>query len=405
MRIACVHVPQLSLQCVTRVEPALRGAALAVAGAPAPGEGRPALTAPVVVAVSRAAWALGVRVGMTAVAARGINRDVRVVHADPNAERELSRALADALLTIAPTVDLGGRLGGGGAHLAIYAEVPGKLRGAAFGTRAQAVLAALGLAGRVGIADDRFTAWVAASEPGDSQIVSVPRGGAPAYLADKPLSLLAITPEVLRMLEALGVATLGEFAALPAPSVTRPVERDYQALARGEGGTSLRPYAPDAAIREELALGTGDTVASIARRVALRLAGRARLAARLEIASYADAGERVATVEAERPLASAEDIADAIAPALASAAWRVRVTVVGEALATDAGVLCPPVKLPPAADLASAVLATTGTADLFVGDGPAPTGAHGRYRRTRRGKHRPRIAASPQSRLFEDHRH
>jgi protein ImuB len=401
MRIACVHVPQLSLQCVTRVEPALRGAALAIAGAPAPGEGRPALTAPVVVAVSRAAWALGVRVGMTAVAARAIGRDVRVVHADPTAERELSRALADALMTIAPTVDLGGRLGNGGAHLAVYAEVPAKLRGAAFGTRAQGVLAALGLTGRIGIADDRFTAWVAASEPNNSEVVSVPRGGAAAYLADKPLSLLAITPEVLRMLDALGVSTLGEFAALPAPSVTRPVERDYQALARGEGGVALRPYVPDAAIREELALGTGDTIASLARRLALRLGGRGRLASRLEIASYADAGERVATVEAPRPLASEEDIAEAIAPALAHDAWRVRVTVVGEALAGDAGVLCPPVKLPPPTDLVAVVLSTTGTADLFGSDGPAPTGAHARYRRTRRGKHRPRIATSPQSRLFE----
>ncbi len=75
MRIACVHVPQLSLQCVTRVEPALRGAALAVAGSrlaePAAERwARLALTAPVVIAVSRAAWSLGVRLGMTAVAAR-----------------------------------------------------------------------------------------------------------------------------------------------------------------------------------------------------------------------------------------------------------------------------------------------------------------------------------------------
>jgi protein ImuB len=401
MRIACVHVPQLSLQCVTRVEPALRGAALAIAGAPVAGDGRPALTAPVVVAVSRAAWALGVRVGMTAIAARGIGRDVRVVHADPNAERELSRALADALLTIAPTVDLGGRLGNGGAHLAVYAEVPGKLRGASFGTRALEVLAALGLTGRVGIADDRFTAWVAASEPGDAEAVSVPRGGASAYLADKPLSLLAITPEVLRMLDALGVRTLGAFAALPAPSVTRPVERDYQALARGEGGTALRPYVPQAAICEELALGGGDTVACIARRLALRLAGRARLASRLDITSYADAGERLTTVDAPRALASADELAEAIAPALAAGAWRVRVTVAGEALATDAGVLGPPVKLPPATELVSVVLATTGTADLFGPDAAAPTGAHARYRRTRRGKQRPRIAASPQSRLFE----
>src|SRR5580704_12761061 len=166
MRIACVHVPQLSLQCVTRVEPALRGAALVVAGSPAAGDGaggRAALTAPVVVAVSRAAWALGVRLGMTAIAARSVASDVRLVHADPSAERELVRAVADALLAIAPTVDVGGRLGVGGAHLAMYVEVPARLRGASFGERVIEMLGALGLTGRVGIADDRFTAWVAAS--------------------------------------------------------------------------------------------------------------------------------------------------------------------------------------------------------------------------------------------------
>ena len=30
MRIACVHIPQFALQCATRLDPALRGAAVAV---------------------------------------------------------------------------------------------------------------------------------------------------------------------------------------------------------------------------------------------------------------------------------------------------------------------------------------------------------------------------------------
>src|SRR4051812_14950294 len=96
MRIACLHIPQFALQCLTRVDPSLRGAAVAVVSAPiaqdiaaggmaraaaeiGSGRGRGmgtgtlgtarALFAPVVQACSRAAWSLGIRLGMTATAA------------------------------------------------------------------------------------------------------------------------------------------------------------------------------------------------------------------------------------------------------------------------------------------------------------------------------------------------
>src|SRR5258706_8520782 len=105
MRIACIHLPQLSLQCATRIDPSLRGAAVVVVGAASPlGDGerkaeriRAALHGPVVLACSRAGYALGARVGMTATAARGLSPELRVVAADPVAERETVRAIADAL--------------------------------------------------------------------------------------------------------------------------------------------------------------------------------------------------------------------------------------------------------------------------------------------------------------------
>jgi len=259
MRIACVHVPQFALQCITRIDPALRGGAVAVVAA---GSAAAQRHAPVVTACSRAAWALGVRIGMPAAAAHAISPEVVVVPADPAIEREAACALADALLALAPIVDAGGRVGPGGAHFALYCA-PTKTRGTTFGDRVIARLAELGITARVGIADDRFTAWVAASHPtgerrsehesvADESVTSVPRGGSAAFLAPRPLSLLAISPEVQHMLEALGVATLGEFAALPAPShaVVRPFEADYQALARGDSGHALRPYAPEAPISE-----------------------------------------------------------------------------------------------------------------------------------------------------------
>ncbi|HWO20557.1 MAG TPA: hypothetical protein VNO30_17425 [Kofleriaceae bacterium] len=430
MRIACVHVPQFALQCVTRIDPSLRGAAVAVVGAGLdPGAGattRAALHSPVVMACSRAAWGLGVRVGMTAPAARNASPEVRVVSADAQLERDTVRAIADTLLGASPVVDLGGRLGPGGAHLALYCEVPARTRGGVFGERLLDRLSAMGVACRIGIADDRFTAWVAASSPVDARdgrpedgaVVVVPRGGSAAFLAPRPLSLLAISPEVQHMLEALGVRTLGEFAALPAPSVARPVEADYQALARGDSGNVLRPYAPDLAIREQAtimspsrssssgqivspsrdsssgqivspslvspsragssggALSGPAAIAMLAHRIELRLTGRGRGAARLEVTIGGESGERTITIapgHEGRVLETAEDLAEAIEGATGGdlgSAWRLRVVVVGEALASAAAATAPA----PAAEAGEAA-AQMGEAAVQVGAAAAQAGA------------------------------
>ena len=183
MRIACVHVPQFALQCLSRVDPALRGAAVAVVGAgsePAPGtRASAALHSPIVLACSRAAWTLGVRIGMTASAARFVSSEVHIVTADPQLERETVRALADAMLGVSVVVDVGGRVaaGGSGAHLAMYCEVPSKTRGTSFGDRLLALLEDFGITGRIGIADDRFTAWVAAAHNGTESGTGVRQGG------------------------------------------------------------------------------------------------------------------------------------------------------------------------------------------------------------------------------------
>jgi nucleotidyltransferase/DNA polymerase involved in DNA repair len=435
MRIACIHVPQFALQSLCRIDPSLRGAAVAVVGAgfdPAAGV-RPslALHSPIVLACSRAAWSLGVRLGMTAGAARFVSSELRVVAADAQLERETVRAIADGLLGRSAVVDTGGRVGAGGAHLAMYCEVPSKTRGTTFGDRLLDLLDALGLAARIGIADDRFTAWVAAAHGAEEAgareeggVVIVPRGGSAAFLAPRPLSLLAITPEVQHMLEALGVRTLGEFAGLPAPSVARPLEADYQALARGDSGCALRPYAPEAPIREELAVGNVDSlfggataVSALAERLALRLAGRARGAARLEVTIAGHAGERVIPIAAQRATSSHDDLIQLIAPLIhqaPGAAARLRVVVVGEAIAgADVHAASEPVGEPAAIGASSS---STDAAELgqlvFLGHpgqaapwpvtGPQALRSERRdaHRRTRRAKPRRRPVTVAQSQLF-----
>lgn len=461
MRIACLHVPQFALQCLTRIDPSLRGVAVAVVsvggGGPAGIDARArdagatarALYSPVVQACSRAAWSLGIRLGMTATAANAAAPgQLRVVGADAALERETVRAIADALLAVSSVVDVGGRVGPGGAHLAVYCEVPSKTRGTSYGDRLLEVVETLGLTGRIGIADDRFTAWVAAAHGGlaadEAGVVSVPRGGSAAFLSPMPLSLLAITPEVQHMLEALGVRTLGEFAALPAPSVARPLEADYQALARGDSGTGLRPYAPEAPIREEAVLsptsGGGAAIAMLADRIAARLAGRGRGAARIEVLVSGSEADRVIPITAAMaPLAamasvpaastsregraamglqvleSAEALAEALGKALSddlSTAWRLKATVVaeaiaGEALADEAAAAPAPTPI----DVLGVVLGTTGALGTWQLTSPTGHGAsalrserrdaHRRTRHSKPGRHRVR-AELAQPQLFAE---
>lgn len=162
------------------------------------------------------------------------------------------------------------------------------------------------------------------------------------------------------MLEALGVRTLGEFAALPAPSVARPFQADYQALARGESDATLRPYSPEAPIREEVTISASKVlelrdllpageqaaglsvpaaVALIAQRLALRLAGRERAAARLDITAIGGDGTREVPITLAHGAADADTIAHVISGAIesiaseqgtAQGAWRLRVVVAGE---------------------------------------------------------------------------
>jgi len=75
-------------------------------------------------------------------------------------------------------VDVGGRVAaaGSGAHWAMYCEVPSKTRGTSFGDRLLALLEDFGITGRIGIADDRFTAWVAAVHNGTESGAGVRQG-------------------------------------------------------------------------------------------------------------------------------------------------------------------------------------------------------------------------------------
>ena len=178
----------------------------------------------------------------------------------------------------------------------------------------------------------------------------------------------------------------------------------------------------------------------LAERIALRLAGRGRGAARLELVIGGEGGERVvpiapliakrvaragdhASLPRARCSSTAEQLAEAIGVAMrdeARAAWRLRVVVTGEALAGDEPATQAAESLdeaPAIVDTLSVVLSNTGgSLDLALGPGftmplaSRPTAGVLRderreaHRRTRR-KQRRRVAVPSslvQPRLFKN---
>lgn len=106
---------------------------------------------------------------------------------------------------------------------------------------------------RIGIADGLFAAMLAAR----SELI-VPPGGTADFLAPWSVATLA-RPDLAVTLQRLGITTLGQFAALPAPNVSDRFGADAaacHAVARGESGelAGLR----DRAIERRLRVARGE---------------------------------------------------------------------------------------------------------------------------------------------------
>lgn len=426
MRIACIFVPHVPLQALVRRRMELRKQLVIVVSA------GPASS---VLACSRASYAQGVRVGMTAMSARQLCPTATMEPRDVSAEVQLQASMVEALYGLSSRVEAEDlRRGHGGDIVAlradavvnavpawqsagtIFAEVPTGMRGATFGARVLELAATLDVAVRVGIADDRFTAWVAAkhgSQSDEQPVTAIPRGGSAAFLAPQSLSLLDISPEVQHMLVALGVRTLGHFASLPAPSVARRWDYDLQSLARGEGGAELRPIQPSfGPLQEEILvgeeIGLGAAVSRLAERAALRLVGRGGVAAAMEVTSYTERGAESVTLWLVPPLDQAETLADRIARAVADGpVHRLRISLT-VAHAGEATPLTRPMLAIPASDGAEG-LAGDAPPDMSSSIGMSSSllrwsasgnaGALKSHRRTRRGKQRRRVVPA-QARLF-----
>lgn len=230
-RIACVLVPHLAVQAIERADPELVGQPLVVC------EGRDVLD------LSSAARKLGLRVGMTLVAARAAAPEAAYRPRSPELVRSAESALADLGAAFSPRVELVA------AGVALDVSDLGQLfaNDAEIANALCVAARKLGLAVRVGIAGDKTTARIAAragigddGEPSDITIVAPGREA--AFLAPLSIALLEPDPQVLATLRSWGVRTVGELEALPQGGVAVRLGAEGARLgriARGQANTPL----------------------------------------------------------------------------------------------------------------------------------------------------------------------
>jgi len=150
----------------------------------------------------------------------------------------------------------------------------------------------------VGVADGPFAAALAAT---DRATMVVPAGSSPAFLAPWPLATLE-RHDLVDVLHRLGLHSLGDFAALPAPDVlgrfgTEGAIAHRLAAGLDERPPATRPPPPDLTVEAELdpPAERVDTAAFVGRALAdelhARLSARGHVCTRLLIVAETEHGE------------------------------------------------------------------------------------------------------------------
>jgi protein ImuB len=247
MTVICVLVPRFSLLAALGDRCALADEAVALA----PEVGREHVLG----GVSAQAETFGVGAGMRVGEALSRCPELRLVPPDP----EGVRGLWDEVLKRVESI--GGAPESDRAGVAFF-EADG-LRGIHGGSIDGVVAVtrrALDHNARLGVAANRFAAWCAAEQTAQrrpTQVIEGRRTG--RFLAPLPVGLLRSRPElegVPEMLERLGVRTLGELAAMPAPAMAERfghVGLLALELANGKD-TPLEPRRPEEAVVERMEL-------------------------------------------------------------------------------------------------------------------------------------------------------
>jgi protein ImuB len=273
------------------------------------------LAANQVVACSEAARREGVRRGLRKREAQGRCPRLIVVDHDPGRDTRAFEPVVTAVEELAPGVAV---VRPGACALA--ARGPARYFGSeesAAERIVERVAQAHAVEAQIGIADGMFAASLAARAG-----AIVPPGETTSFLAGFDISTVD-RPALVDLLRRLGIATLGQFAALPAADVLARFGLDAAMAQRLAAGRDERPLAvrqppPDLVVSQEFepALERIDVAAFAARQLAVRLhdrlAGHGLACTRLGITAVTAHGEELHRTWRHDGLLSAAAIADRV---------------------------------------------------------------------------------------------
>jgi len=241
MRIACVHVPDFAVWVLRRKDPALNGKPIVIGGS--------SRGTDTVVARSVEARKLGVRLGMTITSAQSLAPRATFVPLDGARVRRAERTLTEKLETLSPAVERAAHTRG-----LFFIDLHGLDRlisfwdtrrardrdrvsiETVFAHRARAKARRLGLPAAIGVASSKLVARIATIEAkGGVRVITA--GQEQTFLAPLPLERLPLDQDLFAQLDALGIATIGEWSRLPPETIAArfgPHGARLHALARGE---------------------------------------------------------------------------------------------------------------------------------------------------------------------------
>lgn len=184
-----------------------------------------------VLAVTPAGRAEGVERGLRRREAQGRCPGLEVVAADPGRDARAWEPVVAAVEQLTTTVEVLGagalalatrgpsRYFGGDNALAVRVRAAAEQAVEQAGEAGRGIVLPASWGCRVGVADGRFAAGLAARVAPPGGLV-IPPGRSAEWLAPQPVRALGAThEELVSLLERLGIRTLGDLAALPGPSV------------------------------------------------------------------------------------------------------------------------------------------------------------------------------------------
>lgn len=245
--IACVRVLNFALRLELLERPDLDGRPLVLS--PAQGERRRVLDC------TPEAAALYIRPGMLIRDVVALSPAAIVIEANPAREAGASRRILTALEAVSPLVEPDPQELG-----CWYVDLHGLERLAGpLPEIAQHLLRLMPplLRPRVGIANGKFPARVAAGRAAPGAFQIVPPAETTTFLATEPVTTLPSPLEMIHLLNQLGLNTLGRLAALPPAAVAArmgPAGRQAWELARGEDPSAVQPGRRREVINERMEL-------------------------------------------------------------------------------------------------------------------------------------------------------